>query len=192
VKEIYCPTCKKITPHEVLKERGREGVAKCTVCGTVHPYLEKEERKVKIKVIISDGERSWTEEMEEDPEVEFKEGEVIEVKGLPVKITKIEVEGGKRKKRALAKEAFRIWGIRYDRIRVKFSLHRGPITIPFYVYMAPDEEVQIGDIYQVGSLRGVVFKIKLKKGVINRGSAKAEEIVRVYCRELGRRKKKAY
>ncbi len=192
MKELYCPTCGKITPHEVLKERGREGVAKCKVCGTVHPYLEEEEKRVKIKVIVSDVERSWTEEIEEDPKREFREGEVINVNGIPAKIRKIEVSGGERKKRAKAEEVFRLWTIRYDRIRVKFSLHRGPITVPFYVYMAPDEEIEIGDIYQVGNARGVVFKIKLKKGVINRGSAKAEEVVRVYCRELGRRKKKTY
>ena len=192
--EIYCPTCDRLTSHEIIKIRGKkvkEGIARCKVCGTVHDFRfeDTKPKEVSIKTIISDVDRSWTENLKFERDRVFRVGEDFWVrdKNIRLKITAIDCKDGQRRRAAKAEDIDTLWAIRYDRIRVKFSVHRGSITSSHFVWMAPEEYVEIGDVYRFGNLYGVVTKIKTEDGVVDRGRVQAKDIVRVYCRAIKRR-----
>lgn len=192
--EIYCPTCNKLTDHEIIRIRGKkvkEGIAKCKVCGTVHDFRleDTKPKEVEVKTIISDVEKSWTEniKLERDRVLRVGEDFWVKEKNLRLKVTAIDCKDGQRRRAAKAEDIDTLWTIRYDRIRVKFSVHRGPITSSHFVWMVPEEYIEVGDVYKFGDLYGVVTKIKTEDGVIDRGRIQAKDAVRVYCRALKRR-----
>jgi len=192
--ELYCPTCNKVTEHEIIKIRGKkvkEGIAQCKVCNTIHDFRMDESKPpyVEVKTIISDVDKSWTEKIKLERTRVLRVGEEFWVNGkkLRLKITAIDCKDGLRRRAAKAEDIDTLWTIRYDRIRVKFSVHRGPLTSSHIVWMVPEEYIEIGDVYKFGDLYGVVTKIKTEKGVINKGRVQAKDVVRVYCRALKKR-----
>ncbi len=185
----YCPNCGRETVHEVLRvrsgslERG-EILVRCTRCGAVHTIVRSaeapREREVGITV-------SWLGESEfrrvtlrEDREISV--GEVLDVEGVPVRITRIEAGGPVE--RARVPEVTAIWGVRYDRVRLKVAL-RGEKIRHYTVLEDPARILRVGDEMEVQGRRGRIKYLKLRDGRrLRRGSAPAGEVVKVYLDEL--------
>jgi uncharacterized Zn finger protein len=97
-----------------------------------------------------------------------------------VLITSIESKGA-RVKRAKARDIGTIWGKRFDKVRVPFSVSHLGKSYSDHLLAVPDEEFYIGDIMKVGKHDVVIHSIKTKDKSLHTGGAAAREIVRVYA-----------
>lgn len=189
---LRCDTCGDV-PHRVLRGKvgGKdevvfEGVVKCSKCGQVRSVVTREPRPIQVPLVISFLENSERTTLEFSPDEEIELGQEIELGDTRLKVTAIEVKGG-RMDGALAKEVKTLWAKRTDRLRVKFSVNMGNRTVPHDVLATPDEEFEVGDIVDLGRARAVVHHIRTKHRTIHEGSARADEIVRMYGRVVRER-----
>ncbi|HJX04753.1 MAG TPA: HVO_0476 family zinc finger protein [Thermoplasmata archaeon] len=184
---VECPICKEETLHEVLsgKMGGKaqavmDSTVRCRQCGQVHHVIIKCEKPVEIPVIISWLTESKRSSISLGPdEVLCVEDEVM-CGDEPVLVTSIESKGA-RPKRAKARDIQTIWGKRFEKVRVPFSISHAGKSSPEHVMAVPDEEFFVGDIITFGSKDAVIHTIKTKGRVIRNGGAPAREIVRVYA-----------
>ena len=97
----------------------------------------------------------------------------------PVLITSIESKGA-RPRRAKARDIQTIWGKRFAKVRVPFSVSHAGKSFSDHVLAVPDEEFYVGDIIAVGKHEVVIHTIKTKGRVLKTGGTQAREIVRAY------------
>lgn len=185
---VECPICKEETLHEVLSGRvgGKaeavlDSTVRCKQCGHVHHLVLKVERPVEIPVVISWLKESKRTSIALGPDEVLCVDDEIMCGDTPILITAIE-KGGARVRRAKARGIITIWGKRFDKIHVHFSVNNIGKTYSDIVEAVPDEEFFIGDILTIGRRDVVIHSIKLKNNhSIRMGSAAARAIVRVYA-----------
>ncbi|WP_456326159.1 HVO_0476 family zinc finger protein, partial [Palaeococcus sp. (in: euryarchaeotes)] len=146
---FICPECGS-DDVEVIKERGRELTLRCNECGNVwHVTLPK---LVKVPLIVSKHERSFKSEAELPEGEEIRVGDIVETEEDEVRITGIELEGGKRVNHAKVGEIKALWGesLTYPKvIKVSIYLPKG-ITQSFRVKVPREEEFAVGEVVEVG------------------------------------------
>lgn len=176
--------------HRILKGRvsGRKGetlecVVKCSDCGEVRKATIKREKPVAVKVIVSDDDKSKRTEMELLPGEEMVVGDKMILDGQEIEVSSIESEG-RRVDVALAKEIDTLWTKRADKVKVKFSISKGPRTLSKELLALPDEEFYVGDMVELGRMKVVIHKIKCRDGMVREGSAQASTILRVYAKGI--------
>jgi len=173
---FICPECGS-DDVEVIKERGRELTLKCNECGNVwHVTLPK---LIKVPLIVSKHERSFKSEAELPEGEEIKVGDIVETEDDEVRITGIELEGGKRVNRAKVEEIKTLWGesLTYPKvIKVSIYLPKG-LTQAFRVKVPRDEEFVVGEVLEVGGYTFRLEKIKTERKMLHHGKARADEIV---------------
>jgi|GEM_PF-310820 len=181
-----CYVCGRETIHEVIKGRfaGKKeetivGVLRCTECGTTKKDVIKEEKPISVRMIISEEGESKKNEMKFLPYEEVKVNDEIDFPGGRLLVTSIETPTG-RVKSAYAKDIITIWTKRYENIKVKLAVNRGEETISLYSYSAPNEEYRIGDEIDIDGMKVRIHAIKTKDKLLDRGSAEARDIVRIY------------
>jgi uncharacterized Zn finger protein len=186
---IECPKCGE-TIHRILKGRvsGKRGetlecVVKCSECGEVRKATIKREKPVTIKAIISSDDQSKRMEIELQPNEEVVVGDRMIVGGYEVEVSSME-SGEKRVEVALAKEIDTLWTKRADKIKVKFSISKGPRTLPKEMFAHSDEEFFVGDMVELGRMKVVIHKIKCKDRMVREGGARASSIVRIYAKGI--------
>jgi uncharacterized Zn finger protein len=186
---LECPKCGE-TMHRILKGRvsGKKGatlecVVKCSECGEVRKATIKREKPVAVKVILSDDDRSSRTEMDLLPGEEVVVGDKMILDGHEVEVSSIESEG-RRVDVALAKEVDTLWTKRADKVKVKFSISKGPRTLAKEMLALPDEEFYVGDMVELGRMKVVIHKIKCRDGMVREGSVQASSIVRVYAKGI--------
>ena len=186
---LECPKCGETT-HRIIKGRvtGKkaetlECVVKCTECGDVRKATIKREKPIPVKVIVSKDDKSLRKEIELLPSEEVIVGDRMIVDGLEVEVSSIEV-GGKRRDVALAREIATLWTKRADKVKVKFSISKGPKTLPKEIIAEPDEEFYVGDMVELGRMKVVIHKIKCKDRLVREGGAPARNIVRIYAKGI--------
>ena len=127
-----------------------------------------------------DGERA-------DDEKPSEEGEDDSLstadEGMPCLVTAIEVRT-RRVPRAKASSVDTLWLKRYDRVKVKVSVNTGRKTVSRDFWAAPDERFEIGDIVSAGDMKVLVHSLNTGGRRLRRGSARADEIRRLYGREV--------
>lgn len=175
---FICPECGS-DDVEVIKERGRELTLRCNECGNVwHVTLPK---LIKIPLIVSKHEVSFKSEAELPEGEEIRVGDIVETEEDEVRITGIELEGGKRVNRARVGEIKTLWGesLTYPKvIKVSIYLPKG-ITQSFRVKVPRDEEFAVGEVVEVGGYAFKVEKIKTERKMLHHGKARADEIVAI-------------
>jgi len=189
---LRCETCGD-TPHRVLRGKvgGKaefvfEGVVKCSKCDQVRSVVVREPRPIEVPVIVS-----WLESSERTA-LEFTPGEVITVgQSLDLgesraEVTAIESDGA-RVPSAVAKAITTVWAKRVDKVRVRFSVNKGNRTIAHDLLAVPDEEFAVGDLVDVGRDRAIVHHIRTQYRTLHEGTARADEIVRMYGRVVRQR-----
>ncbi|EEB74680.1 HVO_0476 family zinc finger protein [Thermococcus sp. AM4] len=173
---FICPECGS-DDVEVIKERGRELTLRCNECGNVwHVTLPK---LVRVPLIVSKHERSFKSEAELPEGEEIRVGDIVETEEDEVRITGIELEGGKRVNRAKVGEIVTLWGesLTYPKvIKVSVYMPKG-ITQSFRVKVLRNEEFAVGEVVEVGGYTFRIEKIKTERKMLHHGKAKADEIV---------------
>ena len=171
-----CPECGS-DDVEVIKERGRELTLRCNECGNVwHVTLPK---LIKVPLIVSKHERSFKSEAELPEGEEIRVGDVVETEDDEVRVTGIELEGGKRANRARVEEIKTLWGesLTYPKvIKVSIYLPKG-VTQAFRVKVPRSEEFAVGEVLEVGGYTFKLEKIKTERKMLHHGKARADEIV---------------
>ncbi|MCD6525313.1 MAG: translation initiation factor 2 [Thermococcus sp.] len=173
---FICPECGS-DDVEVIKERGRELTLRCNECGNVwHVTLPK---LVKVPLIVSKHERSFKSEAELPEGEEIRVGDIVETEDDEVRITGIELEGGKRVNHAKVGEIKALWGesLTYPKvIKVSIYLPKG-ITQSFRVKVPREEEFAVGEVVEVGGYTFRIEKIKTERKMLHHGKAQADKIV---------------
>ncbi len=189
---LRCDTCGDVS-HRVLRGRvgGKadlvfEGVVKCTKCGQIRSVQTREPRPVRVPVVVSWLESSERTSLEFTPSERVSVGEELELDGTVLRVTAIDASGG-RVPEAEAGEIGTIWTQRIDRVRIKMSVNKGMRTVAEWLVAAPDEEFEVGDIVDLGKDRVLVHHIRTRYRTIREGSARADEIVRMYGRVVRER-----
>jgi len=184
---VECPICKEETLHEVLSGKigGKaqaimESTVRCRQCGQVHHVIVKCEKPVEIPVVISWLTESRRSSVSLGPDEVLCVDDEIMCGDETLLVTAIESKGA-RPPRAKAREIQTIWGKKYDKVRVPFSISRAGKAFSEHVLAVPDEEFFVGDILPVGRQDVVIHAIKTKGRVLRTGGAPAREIVRVYA-----------
>lgn len=183
---VECPICREETLHEVLsgKMGGKaqavmDSTVRCRQCGQVHHIVVKCEKPVEIPVIIS-----WLTQSKKSS-ISLGPGEVVCVEDEimcgdePVLVTAIESKGA-RPRKAKARDIETIWGKRFEKVRVMFSISQAGKSFSEHVLAVPDAEFFVGDMITFGKREVVIHTIKTKGRVLRKGGAPAREIVRVY------------
>jgi len=182
---LECPTCGEVTLHEVVHgtSTGHALVvdAKCRTCGTVSHQAVKAAEVLKVPVVVSAGAESVRTTIEAEAEEVITVGEELLVDGTAVLVKSIEVGHEQRAQSAPASKVKTVWTVRYDSVKVKFSINEGPRTKMAETDAAPDEEFTVGDIVEAAGITSVIHSIKTRGGPVRRGSVAARDIVRVYC-----------
>ncbi len=185
MEELFiCPECGS-DDVEVIRERGRELTLRCNECSYIwHVTLPK---LIKVPLIVSKHEVSFKGEAELPEGEEIKVGDIVETEKDEVKITGIELEGGKRVNRAKAEEIKALWGesLTYPKvIKVSIYLPKG-ITQSFRVKVPREDEFAVGEVIEVGGYTFKVEKIKTKRKMLRHGSAKAGQVVALMGHSIG-------
>lgn len=182
-----CPMCKEETLHEVLSGKigGKtqavlDSTVRCRQCGHVHHIVAKCEKLVEIPVMISWLKESRRSSISLGPDEVLCIDDEIMCGDEPVLVTAIESNGA-RPRRAKARDIQTIWGKKFDKVRVPFSISRAGKSYSEHVMAVPDEEFFVGDIVTFGKHDVVIHTIKTKGRVLRSGGALAREIVRVYA-----------
>jgi len=180
-----CPGCGQETGHRVLKE-GAEMLVECSGCGHVHRVRFPEPAEIRVKAIVSDGDRSRVCDVELDGNEKVAVGDHLAAlcgdEAAGVEVTAIE-SGGKRVRRAAAASIGTLWTRAIERVVVKASVHRGRTTEPLYISCMGEQEFTVGGITSAGKIRFRISHIKLRDGWVVRRegkSASARKITRIY------------
>lgn len=184
---VECPACRQESLHEVLTGRvggkGRtvfEATVRCRQCGHVHHAEMTIQKPVEIPVVISWLRESVRTAMSIGPDEVLSVDDEVMCGEEPVLITSIESRGG-RVKRARAADIQTVWGKKFDKVRVPFSINHHGRSFSEHVMAVPDEEFFIGDMLKVGRHEVVIHSIKIRDRSLRVGGARARDIVRVYA-----------
>lgn len=184
---VECPGCKEETLHEVLsgKVSGKaqsvlDATVRCRECGHVHHVTLKADRPRDIPVIISWLDKSTRTSVSLGPDEVLSVDDELMCGEVPVLVTSIESKGARVKK---AKVAYidTIWGKKFDKVKVDFSISHHSRTYSEHVMAVPDEEFFVGDMMTLSRREVVIHAIKTHEKVVRRGGALARDIVRVYA-----------
>ena len=99
---------------------------------------------------------------------------------MQVLVTSIE-SGGSRVRMCKARDIDSVWGKRFDRVKLQFSVNHHGRSYSENMIVSPDEEFFVGDIVNVGKKDVVIHTMKTKTRTLRKGGASARDIVRVYA-----------
>ena len=184
--EFFCPSCRKNTDHEIIKETG-DLLVRCTVCGDIrHEEKPKVPKEITIKTIVSgEGEsQKGVVELFEDEILELGDIIVAEVGDEPVGVEVTGIESGPRRlSKAKASDIETLWTRVVEKVVVRASVHSGWKTIPIYIESDGERDFAVGEICNAEGLRFRITHIKLRSGSVMRKEgwkAYARKIKRIY------------
>jgi len=183
---IYeCEKCRDYTEHEILHARiGKAGVTgtfRCMECGNVSSGTVKLPRDIRVKVLLSDmdqTEKSST--VLKENEIVFVDDEFKMDNGRTVRITHIESEDGRNRKKSPVPKIKALWVKAYDVLHLKVSINDNRKTYSRTVDADPDDEIKIGSLITFNDFDCFVHAIKTDDKLLKHGVAEAREIVRIY------------
>lgn len=151
-----CPACGERNPHQVLKT---DGVAtlKCGSCGHVHKKKTPSQRTVERRIIVSQGDESFSTHTPIDARQELRVGDefVLETEDgvYGVEITSLEVEqegDNARTETAPAKEVGTVWTRVIDNVTVPITLHTGEGEAENHELQVPgDYSFEVGETEEI-------------------------------------------
>lgn len=183
-----CETCADITLHEVVhgKVSGKrlELTVRCQECGTTTHQIREDAPITHVKVIFSDGDQSRRTTLEIESNEVLMVGDEIVIDDTPSQVRGIEVGPERRADVAPAKDISTLWVVRFDRVKVKFSINMGHRTKAVAQVATPDEEFTVGDMVEVGGITAVIHRIKTWDRNYQHGTFAARDIVRIYGKSV--------
>ncbi len=193
MSEKLSVTCKNCgyEEQEILKKKVYDKsyyyLLKCPKCGIVWELSDKIKLN-QAKIIISRYDISESKIIEIPHDEKYKVGDVIEIDGESLKITKIETP--KNVNSSLGKDIKTIWtkSLSIPK-KIGISINDKEKTYSIYLLVPNEYEFEVGKIYKVNDGYFKLKKIKLdNKGFSNK--AKAKDIKRLYA-EIARPYKRA-
>lgn len=185
---LDCEACGEITLHEVVHgkvtKKALELTVRCRQCNATRHHTQKEAETTSLPVVISEGDESKRTTLEIEIDEVLCAGDELLVDGVPVQVRAIEVGHERRVEAAPAGEVTTLWTVRFDKVRVKFSINLGARTKSAEVAAAPDEEFRVGEMVHAAGTPAVIHRIKTFDKVVQRGMVEARDIVRVYCKAV--------
>ena len=196
VATIWCETCRADTPHRILRlatgarraSAVRQGVARCQVCRTTHPFTYRPPRSVRIAVVRSIGPRSEPSTLELAAGTELEAHELAPGAVPPGRIRKIELADGRVVARATAEHTARLWLTDETGPRVPVSLIHGASTVSRMLEFEEDDRLAIGGSLQIDGDRWSVVGLRARGRTFSRPGDEfpAREVARVYARRTVR------
>lgn len=185
-----CPDCREGTIHSVLQGRAStrggaftlDATLKCEECGRVHHAVVKEPAPVGVPVVVSMGGQSRRSRVQLSPDEDIEVGDTFVVDDKTCRLTGIESKDGRRVDAASVADAQTLWMVEFEQLAVRFAINLDHKTITKVVPAEPATEFTVGDEHLFGRLRVTVHAIKTKERLVKRGSAEAQEIVRVFAK----------
>ncbi len=197
---LACPACSPTaeTVHEVLSEGGHATV-RCIDCSHVHKEELPEEKTVNRKVVVSQGEESFSDSVDVPAGEELAAGEEFLLETdeaiLTVRITSLEREQG-RVEAAPVEDVRTIWGRAVGNVSVNVTSHpksgEHDETRGFSLQVPGDYEFTVGKIDELGGEEFTVEGILIREDAsgyeyekLDHGgdSAVAKDIKRLYVRD---------
>jgi uncharacterized Zn finger protein len=187
---LECETCGDITLQEVVhgKVSGKklQLQVRCRECGTKSEHIREEVATSMVPVVVSEGESSHRTKVEIESDDVILVGDELLVDGIPVQVRGIEIGTDRRVDSAPVKDIRTLWTVRFDKTVVKFSINMGHRTKAGNQAASPDEEFTVGEMVEVAGVTAVIHRIKTWDRTIQRGSAEARDIRRIYGKAVRR------
>jgi uncharacterized Zn finger protein len=187
---LDCEACGDITLQEVVhgKVSGKKLhlQVRCRECGTKSEHVREEVATSKVPVVVSEGDQSRKTTVEIETVDVILVGDELLVDGIPVQVRGIEIGTDKRVDSAPVKDIKTLWTVRFDKIVVKFSINMGHRTKAGSQVASPDEEFTVGELVEVKGVSAVIHRIKTWDRTLQRGSAEARDIRRIYGKAVRR------
>lgn len=143
-----------------------------------------------VRTIISRGDVSERISMEISSDWLITVGDEFMHKDERLLVTGIEV-GGKRVNSSVAGEIQTLWTKNYDTIDLDVSVNFRGRTKALKITVAPEDEFEVGADMEIDSRPVFIHSIKTENKRMREGTATANEIVRIYCTEKGRQRRKS-
>jgi uncharacterized Zn finger protein len=137
-------------------------------------------------VVVSEGERSHRTKVEIETADVILVGDELLVDGVPVQVRGIEIGTDRRVDSSPVKDIKTLWTVRFDKVMVKFSINMGHRTKAGSQVASPDEEFTVGEMVEVAGVTAVIHRIKTWDRTMQRGSAEARDIRRIYGKAVRR------
>jgi uncharacterized Zn finger protein len=182
---LLCPSCGEECVHIVVDD-SRNPVVRCTLCGHTHRLVPPKEEEIPVRAVVSQEGESRVCSVPLYPGETVAVGDSLaaecgeEVFG--VEVTSIEA-GGKRVKRARARDASTLWTRAIDQVVIRASVHKGWVTRPVSVACEGEEEFTVGGSCTFGPVSFRITHMKLRDGKVLRREgqkAPARAVKRIY------------
>ncbi|MEM2934258.1 MAG: HVO_0476 family zinc finger protein [Methanocellales archaeon] len=190
MRELLCFNCGEQTLHTEVSRF----LFKCMECGAIRAGDIQRRKPLKVKLIISELDKSRCSSLELKPEEVVKIGEELAVEEQNevkvVEITAIEKKAGERGKLAIASEIACLWGRAISEITVKIAIQEKGVTRSISVKVPGDREFAVGERTKIAGEELEITAIKIRKGRMMKregSAALARNIKRIFSKPLGTR-----
>lgn len=183
-----CPDCGEDTLHAVLKGKTSSGggaftldaTVQCTECQRVHHALIKEAAPADVAVVVSHGNTSRRTRLSLPGDSEVSLGEAFIIDGVNCRLTGIEAKDMRWVDDASLGDVKTLWVMEFEELPIGFAINMGHKTIAKSLPAKPTDEFTVGQEHLFGRLRITVHAIKTKERLLKRGTAEAQDIVRIF------------
>ncbi|HEV2448803.1 MAG TPA: HVO_0476 family zinc finger protein [Thermoplasmata archaeon] len=152
---LRCDFCGRDTDHRILRLNARrragdlEGVARCAVCRSTHPFLQPSPRLRDVAGVLSEGGRSRTVRWSLSEGAELVVDAPLPGPDPTLRVRRIDLRDGRRPHRATAGEVATIWVSRESPTLLRLALVEGRRTIPLEVDLTDGSLVGVGNLLSV-------------------------------------------
>ena len=190
---MVCPAC-GYDEYEVLKAKGknnRELLVQCQECNHIYHELAPEEaHEIKVRVIISEFERSWKTNVILYSDEYLETGTLLYIDDKDVEVTSIENAEGNRVYECPVVDIKTIWAKSLDTLsRIGLSRDHEGNVISHKIEVEQEFIISIGDVGEVNGLKFRVYGIKTLERNMKKGFAYARVIKRIYGKLLSSKDK---
>lgn len=185
---MTCPSCNS-DDYEILKTKGKKNkelLVKCNDCE--HTYwtpAPEEVHAVKVRVIISEFEKSWKTSVELFSDEYMEVGTLLYIDDKDVEVTSIENSEEKRVFECPVIDIKTIWAKSLDtQARIGLTIDNHGIVLSHKIEVERDFIFAIGDVGEVYGKKFRIYAFKTLERNMRKGYAYAKVIKRIYGRLL--------
>lgn len=176
-----CPACGE-GDLEVLHERAGQRTLRCPECGHTATESARRVRWSGLRLILSDGERSWTDQLEVAADERISVGDEFEHEGSRFLVTGVERRDGVASTAAPARDLRTCYAKRFDEVPLRFTLNEGETTRSLDLAVPPERRIHVGEVIDVQGRKVVVKALKSDLNrTVRRGFLFARNVRRVFC-----------
>ena len=190
---MVCPVCGN-DEYNILKSKGKKNVellVQCAECNHVyHETAPEEAYEVKVRVVISEFEKSWKTNVTLYSDEYLETGTILYIDDKDVEVTSIENVDGNRVYECPVVDIKTIWAKSLDTLaRIGLSIDQQGNVISHKIEVEREFIISIGDVGEVNGLKFRVYGIKTLERNMKKGFAYARVIKRIYGKLLSSKDK---